>query len=126
MNKISFDTKLFWVQLHNLPIHYMKHSYGELIGSSIGKIMDIDVDINDTGWGSLLHVWLELSLMKPLARGCKISITGEDSWIPVRYEKLSKFCFGCEQILHEEGGCIWKENSPKDQFGTWLMAEIQR
>lgn len=34
----------------------MKHSYGELIGNSIGKVLDVDVDTNDTGWGSFLHV----------------------------------------------------------------------
>lgn len=34
----------------------MKHSYGELIGNSIGKVLDLDVDTDDTGWGSFLHV----------------------------------------------------------------------
>lgn len=49
LNKIRFDTKYFWVQLHDLPVHYMKQTYGELIGSSIGKVLDIDVDTDDTG-----------------------------------------------------------------------------
>lgn len=67
IKKINFDFEYVWVHLHDLLVHYMKRSYGELIGNSIGIVLDLDVDIDDTGWGSFLHVRVELNLTKPLA-----------------------------------------------------------
>lgn len=39
-----FDTKVLWIQLFKLPAICMIRMYGDLIGKSIGKVIDIDVD----------------------------------------------------------------------------------
>lgn len=39
-----------------------------LIGNTIGKVIDVDMDANDIGWGKFLRVKVKLNLTKPLAR----------------------------------------------------------
>lgn len=95
MNKIKFDLEHLYVQLHDLSVRYMKRSYAKLIGNFIGKVLDVYVDMDDTGWRVYLQDRVEINLTKPLARDCKITIMGEDMWTPIRYEKLLKFCFEC-------------------------------
>lgn len=66
----------------------MKCSYGELIGNSIEKVLDVDVDTDNMGWGSFLRVKVEMNLTKPLERSHKITVMGGNMWIPDHYEKL--------------------------------------
>lgn len=54
----------------------------------------------------------------------KISVAGDNLWIPVKYEKLPKFCFGCGRILHEDGCCSLEEPPSSEQFGVWLRIEV--
>lgn len=105
-------------------VHYMNRYYGELIGNTIGRVLDVDVDNNNTGWDFFL-VRVILNLFKPLARGWTILVKEEDLWEHVKYEKLPKFCY-CGLIIHEDGGCQSKELHSTDQFGPWLKAEAQR
>lgn len=101
----------------------MTRHYGELIGNTIVKVMDVDVETDNTGQGSFLRVRVDLNLFKPLACGRKITIMGDTLWISVKYEKLPKFCFGCSQILHSKGGCPKDESTANDQYGGQLRAE---
>lgn len=39
-----------------MPFRYMNRRYGELIGSTIGRVFDVEVDTNDTSWGPYLRV----------------------------------------------------------------------
>lgn len=57
---------------------YMNIHYGELIGNTVGRVLDVDVDNDDMGWGSFLRVKVNLDLFKPLVRGKKISMMGDD------------------------------------------------
>lgn len=102
LTKKNFNSELFWFQLHRLPVRYMNRYYGELIGNTIGRVLDVDVDTNDIGWGSFVLVKVELNLPKPLAHSRTILVLGEDLWIHVKYKKLPKFCFGCGHILLED------------------------
>lgn len=56
----------------------MNIHYGELIGNTIGRVLDVDVDNDDMGWGSFLRVRVNLDLFKTLVRGKKSSMMGED------------------------------------------------
>lgn len=51
-----FDNEVFWLQFFNLPIICMNCKYGNLIGESLGTILDIDVKGDGTGWGWFLRV----------------------------------------------------------------------
>lgn len=49
--KMVIDKEAFWVQLHDLSVMCMNRFFGNLIGSSIGQVLDADVELDDTGWG---------------------------------------------------------------------------
>lgn len=110
LTKINFDTEHFLIQLHGLPVRYTNRFYNKLIGNTIGRVLDVDVGTDDTRWGSFFRVKVDLNLTKPSAHGRKVTIMEEDLWIPVKYEKFLKFCFGCNRILHEEGRCLIKDS----------------
>lgn len=54
LTKTTFNMEHFWIQLHRLSVCYMNRYYGKLIGYTIGKVLDVDVDNDDTRWGSFL------------------------------------------------------------------------
>lgn len=49
LTKTMFDSEHLRIQLHGLLIRYMTRYYGDLIGNTIGKVLDMDVDIDDIG-----------------------------------------------------------------------------
>lgn len=68
---MKFDSETFWVQLHDLPLRYMDKCHGTQIGNAIGRVVDVDVDMDvvDTGWRNYLRVRIKISLNKTLATG---------------------------------------------------------
>lgn len=60
--------------------------------------------------GSHLRVKVDVNLLKSLARGRKFAVMNEELWIPLKYKKLSKFCFGCGRIMHTKDGCPVKDS----------------
>lgn len=60
-DKIQFEFEAFWVQLFNLPILYMNQQCGQQIGESLGKVMDVDVEVDDIGWGLFLRIRIEIN-----------------------------------------------------------------
>lgn len=52
LNQISskqFNTETLWIQLHNLPFRLRNRFYGNRIGGTVGKVLDVDVDEDDMG-----------------------------------------------------------------------------
>lgn len=99
-NAIPFDTEAIWLQLHNLPMTCIDEFYGERIRESIGKVLNVDIGADDIGWGCSLRVRVEVNLSKSLSRGRVINIDCNQSWMPIKYEKLPRVCFSCDIINH--------------------------
>lgn len=60
-----------------MPIKSMNRKYGNLIGETIGKVHDVDVDTDNIGWGSYLQVRVDIPLSKSLTKGCFLHVNGE-------------------------------------------------
>lgn len=60
---------MFLDQVYNLSICYMNRQQGEQIGSSLGKVREVEVDTDNKGWSSYLRIRVELDLSKSLIRG---------------------------------------------------------
>lgn len=73
-NKMAFGSEAFWIQLHNLLVMCMNIFYSSLIGGSIRRVVYVDVEDDDTSWGSYLRVGIEVPLDKSLVRGKFISV----------------------------------------------------
>ncbi|XP_042988656.1 uncharacterized protein LOC122316186 [Carya illinoinensis] len=121
---IDFDHAFLWIQMLNLPLSYMNKMMGEVIGRSMGEVVEVDVLEDGSGWGRCLRVKVEYDLRKPLARGRTIVVDGKTCWVPFQYEKLPRMCFKCGRIVHEKEGC--KESAESSsQYSVWLRAITQ-
>ncbi|KAF5449950.1 hypothetical protein F2P56_030343 [Juglans regia] len=123
--KLKFMQERFWIQFHNLPLSCMNEDRGRQLGNTIGVVEEVDVKEDGSGWGRYLRVMIVIDLQKPLARGRTINVRGEKLWIPVRYEKLPRFCFSCGCLIHGKGGCVNKSEGA-EQYGVWLRADMKR
>lgn len=73
--------------------------FGIEVGKTLGKVVDVDTDVDDTCWGNYLRVRIEIPLNKPIVRGRTVTMKGEKLWIPFKYEQLQRICFKCCQIV---------------------------
>lgn len=104
--QMVFEKAAFWVRMYNLPLACMGTDIGFKIGSSVGKVEDVDVTYDGVGWGEYLRVKITLDLMKPLSRGRMLKMKDSSVWVAFQYEKLPKFCFKCGIIRHGATGCL--------------------
>ncbi|KAF5445787.1 hypothetical protein F2P56_034811 [Juglans regia] len=125
-NKINFEEEEFWIQLHNLPLACMSKSVGELIGRSVGEVVDVDVMEDGLGWGRFMRVRVVCDLRKAVARGRTVNLLGRNMWVPLTYEKLPRICFKCGRILHSEEGCLAVSGEEGGQFRPWLRAGLSK
>lgn len=85
----------------------MNRFYGEHFGSLIGEVNDIDVNTDRLGWGPYLRIKVWVDITKPLMCGTLLNHEGKLIWIPLKYKRLSNFCFKYGVIKHVVSGCTY-------------------
>lgn len=86
------------------------------IDKTIGIEKECDVCANETGWGKVFRVLVELDLHQPILRGRTINLSRVASWIPLTCENLPRLCFRCDRIPHHSKFC--DKGSHKLNAGT--------
>ena len=78
LSSLSFETVMFWVQAHDIPIRYMNMEVAEKNYESIGKVVrSIGAETEKGGGGRI-----KLDISMPLCRGRIVTLeNGEKSWI---------------------------------------------
>ncbi|CAA0817405.1 Unknown protein [Striga hermonthica] len=115
-----------WVQIHDLPLHWITKDLGLKKGGIIGRVVDVLVPSAESSNGHILKVQVELNLREPIPRGTKIRLGAENRWVSFRYENLQSFCFYCGLVGHIDKNCLAKKNDLArnvlnlGQFGEWL------
>lgn len=71
----------------------MNCKVGELIGNTVGRVVDVDISEDGVDCGDFLRVRIECDLEKVIARGHTVNLDGCQIWIPFCYEKLPRMCF---------------------------------
>ena len=130
---LEFSRATFWVQLHNIPERKLKAEVGELIGKSIGRVVQV-ADLEDDGAGSeFLRLRINIDISKPLIRCSKLRSEGKQvGWVGLKYERLPNFCYWCGRVTHGERDCeVWLRGNgflrkEDKQYGEWLRAEPVR
>ena len=102
-SKMSFDTTTFWIRMYDLLLVYMEREMGFKLGSTVGKVEEVETDMYETGWGEYLRVRVHVNLKKPILRDQILKLKDQSLWIPFQYEKLPKFYFSCGIINHGPG-----------------------
>ncbi|KAL5768294.1 hypothetical protein ACOSQ2_015077 [Xanthoceras sorbifolium] len=126
---LDFDRTLFWVQMFNLPLACMSREVGEVLGSLLGEVKEVDVGANGSCWGKCLRVRILIDITQPLQRGLQAVIgdDGEEASVLLCYERLPNFCFLCGRMGHLLRECAEAKGVIKDaahlKFGSWLRAQ---
>ncbi|KAH0633124.1 hypothetical protein KY284_035910 [Solanum tuberosum] len=94
-----FNVCELWVQVWNIPLHWMSMDVGRKIGNALGGIVDIVIPENGSKEGQYIRPKARMNITKPLPRG------------------------------HNEKTCAHRAKDVQDgtvktdQFGIWLKAE---
>ena len=130
IESMSFNSSPFWVQLHNVPLSFMSNENAEEIGSTIGKVEEVDVPVSGQGYGRFLRVKVKVEIGQPLCRGRLVDLGDRDPiWVAFRYERLPVFCYKCGKLNHDERDCEGKsksrgnQRSEESQYKAWLKAD---
>ncbi|KAG8502351.1 hypothetical protein CXB51_000303 [Gossypium anomalum] len=70
ISKMDFSSIQYWIQVHNLPMEWLSKKNVEIIGSRLGKVVEIDDDLVRNGiCRSFLRLRVELDLGRHLVEG---------------------------------------------------------
>lgn len=128
---IEFRYVSFWIHFHKLPFACFSREVAAEIGSILGQVCQIDLEEEvDQCRGGTLRVKIQIDATKPLKRGIFLSSedSTEDRWIPITYEKLPDFCYGCGLLGHTLKECEGSnhDGSPVEElpYGAWLREPV--
>lgn len=127
-NDDCFKTSPLWIQVWNVPFHWLSIDTGKKIGSLLGNPLNVLISDGGSKAGRHFKILVDLDLTKPLARGTKLKYQQNEIWVQFKYEQLPTFCYYCGCIGHSERVCAQRlkdleENClKKDQFGPWMRA----
>lgn len=123
--ELEFEKAAIWVRIFNLPLACMGRDFGHRLGSSVGRVEEVDVAEDGMGWGKFLSVRIVLDLSKPLFRGRTLKLNNKSIWVAFQYEKIPKFCFQCGGVWHWRSGCS-NPGGTRDTMVTLLQLNMGR
>ncbi|CAA0843064.1 Unknown protein [Striga hermonthica] len=117
-----------WVQIHNLPLHWLSAEIGIKVGKLFSSVEDVIAPGTGSSNGRFVKILAEIDISEPLPRGTMLKLGQEQHWIALRYENLPLFCFYCGRIRHSERTCDTKKTDVQrnviktGQYGDWIRA----
>lgn len=115
----------FWIQIHGLQIRAMNRDIGEVIGSTLGKVLEIRCDTDGGAIGHYICIRALTDVHKPLVRWTNASIEGSLCRLFFHYEKFADFSFYCGCLDHIDKDCKESHLRGKKHYGPWLRAHGQ-
>lgn len=83
-----------------------KENVGRAIKNSFGKVIEVDIDLDQSAWGAYMQIRVTLNVSKPILRGKKFNVgTDHSCWIRFSYERLPSFYFCCGCLGHNFKEC---------------------
>lgn len=122
----SFNRAFIWVQIWNMPIHWLSRAAGFKVGKIFKSVRDVILPVGGGKNGRHIKIQAEINITDPLPRGTKVSLNGAQHWVEFKYEKCPDFCYKCGIIGHGDKKCS-KERSEEsernaEQYGAWMKA----
>ncbi|XP_027071971.1 uncharacterized protein [Coffea arabica] len=127
--RIEEDDKVFclaplWIQVWNLPVHWMSKEAGKKIGSIFHQVREVIVPQTGGKEGRHLKLLVVVNICQPLLRGTIVKVGEATKWVSFKYERCPDFCYNCGIIRHSKRTCNKQTPSgmgKKDnQYGPWL------
>ena len=77
---------MLWVQVHDIPIHYMSIEVVETICGNVGEVVR-SIGAETEEGGSFFRVRIKVDISLPLCRGRLVTFEeGNKSWVSFKYE----------------------------------------
>ncbi|XP_027151948.1 uncharacterized protein LOC113752002 [Coffea eugenioides] len=115
-----------WIQIWNLPTHWMSSAAGVKIGRVFRNVKDVILPPGGGKEGKHMKILAEIDLLQPLIRGTTVKLNGEVVWVEFKYERCPDFCYKCGIIGHGDKVCKLEMNLNQThreaQFGPWMRA----
>jgi hypothetical protein len=125
LNELDFSEAPYWIQVHDLPLELINSQNAEIIGNQLGTFLCTE----EAGSGSsqrknFLRLKVLLPLRNPLITGFnQPRLNRHPSWVQLKYERLSDFCFNCGLLGHIQLYCPATGYIPSPSlFGPILRA----
>jgi hypothetical protein len=125
MNELDFSECVFWIQVHDLPLELMTHQNAEILRNQLGTFICTEFDGSSVSQRkNFLRIKVLLPLNNPLIIGFNQARSNRHpSWVHLKYERLSEFCFNCGRLGHSKIYCPATEPLPSPPlFGPSLRA----
>ncbi|KAK2648341.1 hypothetical protein Ddye_015830 [Dipteronia dyeriana] len=127
--KMEFKRTELQVQLFNIPLMCMNRSSARQLANMVGKAIEIPSDSKECR-GKFVRVNVEIDVTRPLKRAIKLRLDEFNSMItiPIKYERLPEFCYGCRVLGHSLHDCMDKTarreamEGSMTKYGDWLRA----
>nr|XP_027093749.1 uncharacterized protein LOC113714153 [Coffea arabica] len=122
----AFVTAPIWVQLWNLPVHWLTKEVGRKIGAAFKEVKEVIIPQTGGKGGRHLKLLALVDLSTPLLRGTVMQIADVFKWVVFKYERCPDFCYSCGVVGHSERS--YKEQSvtigrlSENQYGPWMRA----
>ncbi|XP_027169532.1 uncharacterized protein LOC113774320 [Coffea eugenioides] len=117
----AFKLAPVWVQVWNLPMHWISKEVGRKIGAVFKQVKDVIILQMGGKEGRHLKMFVTMDLSKPLLRGTIVKIEGTMIWVAFKYERCPDFCYNCGFVGHGERTCTKQQESSRrnvdNQFG---------
>ena len=126
--ELSFTRTAFWVQIYDIPFHYMNQRVVEEICAVFG-VVDRTTSTDAMEGGNFMHVRVLIDISLPLCCGRVLSLEdGGEVWVNFKYERLPNICYWCGCLTHNDRDCeVWinSDGSLKvgdQEYRPWLRA----
>ncbi|KAK2650316.1 hypothetical protein Ddye_017805 [Dipteronia dyeriana] len=109
----------------------MNRSSARQLSIMVGKAIEIPSDSKECR-GKFVRVKVEIDVTRPLKRAIKLRLDEFNSTvtIPIKYERLPEFCYGCGVLGHSFHDCMDKTSRREamegsmTKYGDWLRAVL--
>lgn len=122
----AFRYAPFWIQVWNLPIHWISQNVGRKIGSVFEEVKEVIIPQSGGKEGKHMKLLVMVDTSKPLMRGTTVKMEGITKWAKFRYERCPDFCYRCGRIGHSDKTCQgrdrWQQEHQGNQYGPWMRA----
>lgn len=89
------------MQIHNVPEKNLTPETSEMIGKSIGSVVQVAGTEDDGSGSEFLRIRVVIDLSKPFPRFCKLWADGKQiGWVSLRYKRISNFCYWGGRVIH--------------------------
>ena len=122
VKEANFNIAPLWIQVWNLPVHWMSKEVGKKIASVFHETKEVIMPQE----GRHIKILVLADITQPLMRGTTVKLEGKVKWLSFKYERCPDFCYTCGKIGHSERNCSdgiqLGKGHQDNQFGPWLRA----